>query len=296
MPRYRPRDPQAPMPASPECYAAVAIALSEAAVAATRCELDIAYGDHPAHRLDIFMPDEAAAPCPVYIGIHGGNWSHGYKEWLGFGATPIVAAGAIFISIEYRLSGVDKYPAQLDDCLAAVAWVHRNIACYGGDPERLFIGGHSAGAHLAAMVTLRRDLHAGHGLPSEVIRACFPYAGILDLRHGPIYATDAHSGPGDTLLASQADAAEASPICWVEGNTTPFFVSWGERDSPIMLLQGAPFTLALKSAPGRVESRVFTGFDHFHMHLDQLRPDNYLNRVVLAWMFGDPGTTPMPDY
>ena len=61
-----------------------------------------------------------------------------------------------------------------------------------------------------------------------------------------------------------------------------------------MLVQGAPFALALAREPGRVESRVFPGFDHFYMHLDQVRPDNYLNRVLIAWMFGDPRTTPLP--
>ena len=294
VPAYRPLAPQAPMPPVPEAYAATALALSQFAVATTRCDLDIAYGPLPEHRLDIFLPGEDGTERPVYISIHGGNWSHGYKEWLGFGAIPVVAAGAIYISLEYRLTGVAKHPAQLEDCLTAVAWIRDNIARYGGDPDRLFIGGHSAGAHLAAMVTLRRDLYPRFGLPEKTISACFPYCGIMDLRHGDIYTINPAVGPGDNLLASQADAEDASPICWTEGNTTPFFVSWGERDSPIMLLQGAPFTLALKAAPGRVESKVLAGFDHFYAHLDQLRPESYFNRVLLAWMFGDPETTPLP--
>lgn len=294
MPRYRDLIPQPAMAATPEAYAAAALGLSRLAVATTRCELDVAYGPLSAHRLDIFLPDEDGVGRPVYIGIHGGSWSHGYKEWLGLGAPPITAAGAIYVSIEYRLSGVARYPAQLEDCLAATAWIHANIARYGGDPARLFIGGHSAGAHLAAMVTLRRDRHAGHGLPDGAIRACFPCSGIMDLRRGTVYSIDPDTGPGDALLATDADADAASPICCVAGNVTPFFVSWSERDSPLMRLQGAPFTLALKAAPGRVESRMFPGLDHFYMHLDQVRPDNYLNRVILAWMFGDPATTPLP--
>jgi acetyl esterase/lipase len=230
----------------------------------------------------------------VLIGIHGGNWSHGYKEWLGFGAGPIVEAGAIFVSIEYRLSGVAKWPAQLDDCLAALAWIYKNIAQYGGDPNRIFISGHSAGGHLAAMVTLSKQRFQDFELPQDVIKACFPYSGVYDLRHGGLYTADAKTGPGDSLIDSQNDAEAASPVCCISGNTTPFFVTWGERDNPVMMAQGPPFVLALKTAPGRAEGRVFAGFDHFHVHLDQLNPRNYLNRVVLAWMFGDPETTPLP--
>lgn len=285
------------MPPAPECYSTVAKALSDAAVAKLPCEIDIRYGQHPAQRLDVFYPDASGAsiePCPVLIGIHGGNWSHGYKEWSGFGAGPIVQAGAIFISLEYRLSGVAKWLAQLDDCLAAVSWIHKNIAKYGGDPGRIFIGGHSAGGHLAAMVTLSQTRFPEFQLPPDVIKACFPYAGTYDVRHGGLFTTDPNVGPGDALLESQVDAESASPMCLTAGNTTPFFVSWGERDSPVMLAHGPPFVLALRNAPGRVEHRMAAGLDHFHMHLDQVNPKNHLNRVALAWMFGDPKTTPVP--
>ncbi len=282
------------MPPVPEAYAATALALSKAAVASTRCVLDVAYGPLAEHRLDIFMPDEEVSGRPVYINIHGGNWTHGYKEWLGFGAPPIVAAGAIYISIEYRLIAVAQHPAQLEDCLTAVAWIRENIAAYGGDPAQLFIGGHSAGGHLSAMVALRRDLYPRFGLPERTIRACFPFCGMMDLRHGGMYTVDPDTGLGDALLVSIDEAEDASPICWGASNVTPFFVSWGERDSQMMLLQGAPFVLALKAGTGRVECKVFAGFDHFYTHLDQVRPDNYQNRVIIAWMFGDPETTPLP--
>lgn len=296
MPLFKSPAAQPPVSPTADAYIAAALGLSQLVALQTRCELDIPYGDLPGQALDIYLPDEERRGCPVYINIHGGNWTHGFKEWLGLGAPPVVTAGAIYISLEYRLAGVARFPGPMDDCFAAVAWIYRNIARYGGDPERLFIGGHSAGAHLAAMVTLRRDLYAEYDLPQGVIKACFPYSGIHDLRHSPVYGAAPGTGPGDLLLVSQDDAIAASPICWTEGNTVPFFVSWSERDSQTMLLQAAPFVLALSKAPGRVESRAFPGLDHFYMHLDQMRPGNYHNQVLIAWMQGDPTTTPLPSY
>ncbi len=294
MPRYRDLPSQTPMSPVPESYAASALGLSKLAVATTRCELDIAYGPKDAHRLDIFLPQEEGSGRPVYIDIHGGYWMNGYKEWMGFGAIPVVAAGAIFVSIEYRLSDVAKYPAQIEDCFAALAWVHANISRYGGDPARLFVGGHSAGGHLAALLALRRDLYPDHGLPRDVVKACFPYCGVYDLRPAPPYGAPADKVPVDALLADVHQAGQASPICWTDGNEVPFFVSWGEKDSSTMLLQSLPFVLALRDAPGRVETHVFPGFDHFYTALDHVRPGNFHNRTLLAWMFGDPGSTPLP--
>nr|WP_257022521.1 alpha/beta hydrolase [Pigmentiphaga litoralis] len=197
----------------------------------------------------------------------------------------VTRRGAIFVAIDYRLSGIEKFPAALDDCLAAVAWTKQNIAHYGGDPNQIFIGGHSAGGNLAALVTLRSDRHVFFGLEPGDIKACFPFSGIYDLRHSSRYAENPSIGSIDAWLTSQDDAHAASPICHTKNNVTPFFVSWSQYDAPLMLAQALPFVAALVETGTSVKSHVFPAFDHFHIHLDQIRDANYFNDVLLRTMF-----------
>ncbi|AME28405.1 hypothetical protein AXG89_32005 (plasmid) [Burkholderia sp. PAMC 26561] len=265
-------------------YAATALGLSTLAVSDLDCELDVRYGSLKENRLDIFYPPKPSSDCPVFIAIHGGNWSHGYKEWMGFGAIPLVAAGVIFVAIDYRLSTVSRFPSQLEDCLDALSWVHRNISRYGGSPDRIFVGGHSAGAHLAALATLRTDLHKNHSLGANVIKGCFPFSGIYDLRRDDKYGITPSIAVIEEFLSSIDDAVEASPICHVAGNRVPFFVSWAENDAPLMRQQGAPFVSAVEASGSHVKCHVFPAFDHFHIHLDQVRPENLHNRVLIEWM------------
>jgi len=153
--------PQPPINPNADVYAAEALRLSRAAADATRCELDLAFGSDPAQALDLYLPADAAArDLPVLMLMHGGGWTHGYKEWMGLNAPPLVTLPAIVASVSYRLKPAHPYPAALDDCIAALAWLHANVARFGGSPRRIFVGGHSAGGQLASLVALCRDLRA----------------------------------------------------------------------------------------------------------------------------------------
>lgn len=122
--------------------------------------------------LDVYTAEggktgEATAPKPVVIMIHGGGWRTGDKSNLSmtqYKVPHFVGNGYVYVSINYRLSarpGDPKHPAHVQDCAKAIAWVHDNIDRYGGDPDRIFLMGHSAGAHLAALVsTDQRRLEA----------------------------------------------------------------------------------------------------------------------------------------
>ena len=139
----------------------------------------------------------------------------------------------------------------------------------------------------------RRDLVARRGLPAGVIKACFPYSGVYDMTY------DAGGGRRELvdmcvgLISGTDHAREASPLHWTEGNTIPFHVSWGDIDNPYCLAQAPEFVARLKAQPGRVETLVLPGFDHFWIHLDQQRAENPWTRTLLAWMTGDPETAPV---
>jgi arylformamidase len=114
---------------------------------------DVAYGDHPRRKLDIFCPDLArGVRTPVHIFFHGGYWRAQDKEAFAFIATPLVAAGVTAVVANYELCPAATLDEVVDSALAVVEWVHRNIAQHQGDPARISVSGHSAGAHLCAEV------------------------------------------------------------------------------------------------------------------------------------------------
>ena len=147
---------QIPMSPPAEEYSATAFRRTEEAKATTRHILDVAYGPEDDQDIDIYLPDDAnATNVPVFMFVHGGSWTHGYKEWMGLMAPALVATPAILVSVSYRLAPECRFPGPLEDCVAALAWVHRHIGEYGGDPGRLFVGGHSAGGHLYTLASLQ---------------------------------------------------------------------------------------------------------------------------------------------
>jgi arylformamidase len=282
---------QSPLDGAVDVYAATALSLSRLAATTTRCQLDVPYGEDPWQKLDIYLPSQQKlTDLPVFLNIHGGGWTHGYKEWMGLNAPPIVSLPASYISIGYRLAPASRHPAQLEDCFNALAWVHGHIAEFGGSPNRLFIGGHSAGAHLSSLIALRRDLHGKFGLPANVIKACFPYNGIYDLRNVEIYGESPQKNPGEPLLADAKAAPDASPLTFVAGNRTPFCITWAENDGLLIKAESSTFVAALKEQPGRVEAHMLPRFDHFWSHIDQQRAENPRTRTLRAWMAGDPSS------
>jgi acetyl esterase/lipase len=252
--------PQPPMSPIAENYAAWCLEATTAARAQTRHVLDIAYGSDDWQKIDLYVPDASAEDeLPTLLFMHGGYWTHGHKEWLGFMAPAFVSLPAIFISVGYRLAPAAPYPAALTDCLSALGWTYNHIATYGGNPQHLFIGGHSAGGHLAALVALRPSLLPAYGLPSNAISACFPVSGVYDLT-GPI--------PQDRLqafLPAGTNPLVASPLHYTNGNRIPFLLAVGEHDFPVLYEQAYAMDAALRQADGMVEFLEIAGADHFQI-------------------------------
>src|SRR6185312_12400038 len=140
----------------------------------------------------------------------------------------------------------------------------RNIARHGGDPNRIHLGGHSAGAHLAALTALRRDVLASRGLPPDVIKACYPVSGRYDLRE----AAPARNGQTvvEALLGEANDAVGASPTAQVSGNRMPFFVAVGSEDLAGFPAQARDLVAALRREACTVRYREFAGYNHFMMN------------------------------
>ena len=270
--------PQPSMSPVAEAYAATALQLSRDVQSRQRVVLDVPYGPDDEQQIDLYLSDNATSePVPVLLFMHGGGWRHGYKEWMGFMAPAITCLPAIFISVGYRLAPNAKYPAPLEDCWNALRWVHENIGRYGGDPDRLMVGGHSAGGHLAAMLALQRNVPRDYGLPEAVVKGCFPVSGVFDL-------TDEPSDGVKALLSSPDDGAAASPIRLVADNRVPFFIAIGEHDSPRLVEQYEVMGSALRSEAGPVSIMKMDGCDHFQANIQGGEINGVWATEVRRWM------------
>lgn len=138
---------------------------------------DIPYGDeHQRQVLDVYSPDGAKG-LPVMFWIHGGGWQAGDKSDVALKPTMLMARGFVFVSTNYRLLPDVEMDVLTRDVAKSLGWVHRNIEKYGGDADRIFVGGHSAGAQLAALICTDERYLKAEGVSFDVLKGCVPVDG-----------------------------------------------------------------------------------------------------------------------
>ncbi len=271
----RPQPPRTPentrVPALALGYGETALARSRAAADKLSPVMDIAFGAHPDQSLDIYRP-AGSERAPVLIFFHGGAWAHGYKEWNGFMAPALVNLPAVFVSVGYRLVPEHKWPAPFDDALSALAWVHANIAAYGGDPTRIHVAGWSAGGTLAALLAVRHDLYAARELPVDVIRSCMVTSTSFQFRNSDPAPGTRGITYRDFLFATDEDETAASVIDQIRGPCPPLFIAQGENDFAHVRETGERIVPALEASGTSVVRRIYPGLDHYAMNLAQGDP------------------------
>jgi acetyl esterase/lipase len=249
--QYPPQEPLSPLGAK---YHARVMALGEGVEG-----IEAPYGDDPYQSLAVFP--SARPNGDVLVFFPGGGWTSGYKEWMSFMAPAWNALGVTFVTAGYRLAPQHVFPAALEDCADAVAWVARHIEAHGGDPKRVFVGGQSAGGHHAALLGVTRPWRAARGLQGGVPAGCLPVSGSY--RFGPdsgMAVRPRFLGPVEHGRAEFA----AAPLRQLDPAACPrFYVSWGEQDFPHLAAQGREFVAALHAAGVPVETDVLPGCDHF---------------------------------
>lgn len=145
-----------------------------------RAKADVPYGINVRQRLDIFSPRKTSGNAPVVVFFYGGNWVGGDRDSYAFVGRALASRGFVVVIPDYRLYPEVKYPDFLDDSAQAVAWTSREIASFGGDPKRLYVMGHSAGAYNAAMVALDPSYLAKFGMQASSLRGWIGLAGPYD--------------------------------------------------------------------------------------------------------------------
>lgn len=157
-------------------------------------------------------------------------------------------------------------PAAFDDSLQMLAHVAQHAAQWGGAPNRLLLSGHSAGAHLAALVALRAADRLRAGVPDGAVRACLPISGIMDLHHPAPAPGSLEERVYTMVLDDPVQDAVMSPICWTAGNRIPFDLSCGEHDSERVRRSNRRMAVLLKLQPAPVRLHIEPGQNHFQTH------------------------------
>jgi acetyl esterase/lipase len=204
--------------------------------AGVKVERDVKYGPDARHALDVFVPEAGSGPRPVLVFVHGGAFVGGNKRT---GQSPFydnialaaVKSGMVGVNITYRLAPAHKWPAGVDDTTAAITWVQRNIASRGGDPARIFLMGHSAGAvHVASFVGTPVQYRGIKG-PYPQIAGAILVSGLYDF-------TVLKPGPGETAYyGEKAGTEEVSTLKGLADTRVPLMVAYAELDPPFFVEQ-----------------------------------------------------------
>ena len=188
----------------------------------TEITRSIAYGDAPRQTLDVYRP-ASSTKSPVIVFFYGSSWQMGDEETYLFVAAALAQRGYVVVVPDYRVYPEVRYPGFLEDGARAVRWAKDNAARFGGDPDRLFIMGHSAGAHIAAMLVLDSRWLQGVGLtPNRDV------AGLIGIA-GPYDFLPLHDGILVTIFGG-ANVTDTQPISHVAPGAPPALLVTGERD------------------------------------------------------------------
>jgi acetyl esterase/lipase len=260
-----------------------------------RRDLPYVTGGHERQRLDLYLPPNAKN-VPLVVWVHGGGWQNGSKDRPP--ALVLLSKGYAVASINYRLSSHAVFPAQIEDCKAAIRWLRAHAKDYGYDPNRIAAWGSSAGGHLVAMLGVTGDVKefdTGENLNvSSRVQAVVNYYGPSDLLGMDAQSTaisrmkhDAPDSPesrllGGTLQENKEKARRASPITYVSNDDPPMLLVHGDADPLVPLAQSETLLAALKKAGVDASLYVVKGGGHGGFRDPEVPPrvEAFLARVL----------------
>ena len=210
----------------------------------------------PAHRLtlDVYTPVNARRE-PVVVFFYGGRWTGGAAAEFRFVGQALASRGFVAVLPEYRHYPDARFPAFVQDAARAVRWTQQQIGRYGGDPDKLFVMGHSSGAHLAAMLALDPEFLAEAGGDRAKLRGMIGLAGPYDFL--PLTDADLRDmfGPPERYELSQ-------PISYVDGDNPPLLLLHGEDDHTVRVHNSRNLAAKVARAGGPVESYIYPEMSH----------------------------------
>lgn len=232
--------------------------------AGRRVGRDVAYGDGPRQTLDVYAP-EGASGRPVIVFIYGGSWSSGNKNDYTFAGAALASRGYVTVIPDYRLVPQVRFPSFVEDCAAAARWAVDHAQEYGGDPSRIVLVGHSAGAYNVMMLALDAHYLRDAGVGAERIRGAVGLAGPYDFLPFDVNSTrDAFGQAPDTALTQ--------PVHFARRDAPPLLLLWGEADTTVGPRNLRGLAAAMREAGGNVETKTYPGVNHVDIMLALSRP------------------------
>ena len=210
---------------------------------------DRAYGEHPRQRLDVYVPPRSAEPRPVLVFLYGGSWNSGERGTYAFAGGAFASRGFVTVVPDYRLHPEVRFPAFLQDGAAAVRWARDHAREFGGDPDRIVLVGHSAGAYNAAMLALDPRWLDAAGVPRGAVKAWAGLAGPYDFLPLDDPATIRTFGQTEDLPSTQ-------PVNFVSADDPPAFLATGDADERVAVRHTTTLAASLRAAGVDARARL----------------------------------------
>lgn len=216
------------------------------------------YGPGARHKLNIWVPagTKKTDKMPVLVFLYGGGWNSGARDDYGFAGRAFAKQGFIVVIPDYRIVPAGHWPDFLEDSAAAVAWTAAHIAEHGGDPDRIALSGHSAGAYNAVMLALDPQWMRAAGSDASVIRGVAGLSGPYD------FAPFEKGGRADVAMGDIRPVERTQPISFVRADAPPLWLGHGTADTVVRVRNSQNLAAAMHKAGGAATLRIYEGLSH----------------------------------
>lgn len=244
--------------------------------------------------LSVFAPRKVADLTNVFVFIHGGSWKSGRKELYRFLGKRMARRGVTTVIIDYPLSPAAQYNEMATSAARAVQWVRQHIRNYGGSPDSIFVAGHSAGGHLAALLTVRDAYFDTLSMANPIRGAILIDAAGLDMYGYLMEKKPEERKYLSTFTTHPRVWKEASPLYYLHPDIPPMLIYRGGKTYPSIIESNDKFAKALEKYVAKPDYRIQKGKKHIPMILQFLYGGNPRYKEIIHFMEAPPPTPDLP--
>ena len=230
----------------------------------------VAYAADARQRLDVYRPSKTKPHAPIVVFFYGGSWRNGDRADYRFVAGALASRGMVVVIPDYRVYSAVRFPTFVEDGARAVRWTRDHATELGGDADDLFLMGHSAGAYIAAMLSLDEHYLADAGVPRTAIRGTIGLAGPYDFKLRP------QDAPVFGLASPTQPAPQIQPITHVDSNAPPMLLIYGAKDTTVDPNNSTRLAAALRNVGVEVKTICYSKQDHVRVVLSLARGFRWL--------------------
>lgn len=237
----------------------------------------VSYGPTPVEALDIYTTKKPNAP--IFVFIHGGAWRSGESKNYAFPAEMFVNAGANYVALDFAsvIAAKGDLAVMADQVRRAIAWTHKNAASFGGDANRLYIGGHSSGGHLCG-VAMTTDWKKGFDVPADIIKGGLCMSGMYEMKPARLSKRSSYIKFTDAMEEAMSSQRHIDKL------RAPVICTYGSNETPEFQRQNRDFAAAVKAAGKPVELIQAPDYNHFEMCESLGNPYGPNGRAALKMM------------